>query len=56
MLGVLKSWEVRSALQTLTLQLQMAKIFCSPSMLVIWWTKPLASAFLKISRASSFVM
>lgn len=26
MLGVLKSWEVRSALQTLTLQLQMAKV------------------------------
>ena len=53
MLGVLNSWLVRRALQTLTLQLQMPKIFCSPSMLVIWWTKPLSSAFLKISMASS---
>ena len=35
MLGVLKSWLVRSALQTFTLQLQIAKIFSSPSMLVI---------------------
>ena len=56
MFGVLKSWLVRRALQTLTLQLQMPKIFCSPSMFVIWWTKPFSSALRKISSASSFVM
>ena len=33
--GVLNSCDVRSALQTLTLQLQMPKIFCSPSIFVI---------------------
>ena len=53
MLGVLNNWLVRRALHTLTLQLQMAKILFSPSMLVIWWTKPLSSAFFRMSRTSS---
>ena len=53
MLGVLNSWLVRKALQTLTLQLQMAKILFSPSMFVIWCTKPLSSAFCKICITSS---
>ena len=55
-LGVLKSMLVRRALQIFTSQLQMSKILFSPSMLVIWWTKPLSSARLRISSASSVVM
>ena len=38
MFGVLKSCEVRSALQTPTAQLQMPNIFSSPSMFVTWCT------------------
>ena len=38
MFGVLNSWDVLSALQMPTAQLQMPKIFSSPSMFVIWWT------------------
>ena len=53
MLGVLNSCDVRSALQILTLQLQMAKIFPSPSMFVTWCTKPWSSAFLRMAIASS---
>ena len=50
MLGVLKSMLVRSALQIFTSQLQMSKILFSPSILVIWWTKPLSSARLRICQ------
>ena len=53
MLGVLKSWEVRSAWQTFTWQLQMAKILFSPSMFVIWCTKPFFSAWSRVSMTWS---
>ncbi len=53
MLGVLNSWLVRRALQMFTLQLQMAKILCSPSMLVTWCTKPFSSAWARMASTSS---
>ena len=56
MFGVLKSCEVRRPLQTPTAQLQMPKIFSSPSMFVTWWTYPRSSACCNMVRASSRVI
>jgi hypothetical protein len=53
MLGVLKNCDVRRPKQEQRQQLHMPKILSGPSTLVIWCTRPLSSAFLRISRHSA---